>query len=61
MKKGRFGKLAFLQQNGAFFGPKKRDFRPFHATFSVEKFGPLLRDFWSVGTFGYVRDLPLKT
>ena len=29
MKQVRFGKLAFLQQNGAFFGPKKPDFRLF--------------------------------
>ena len=27
MKQVRFGKLAFLQQNGAVFGPKKRRFR----------------------------------
>ena len=55
VKQARFGKLAFLQQNGALFGPKKRDFRPFRATFSVKKFGPLLCDFWSIGTFGSVR------
>ena len=42
VKQVRFGKLAFLQQNGAFFGPKNRHFRPFRATFSVKKFGPVL-------------------
>ena len=37
LKQAGFGKLAFLQQNGAFFGPrKKHDFGPFRATFSVK-------------------------
>ena len=36
VKQARFGKLAFLQQNGALFWPKKRDFRLFRATFSVK-------------------------
>ena len=40
VKQVRFGKLAFLQQNGAFFEPQERDFRLFRATFSVQKFGP---------------------
>ena len=55
VKQVRFGKLAFLQQNGAFFGPKKRHFRLFRATFSVKKFDPLLCDIWSTGMFGCVR------
>ena len=55
MKQARFGKLALLQQNGASFWPNNRDFRPFRATFSVKKFGPLLREFWSIGTFGSAR------
>ena len=29
VKQVRFGKLAFLQQDGAFFGPKNAHFRPF--------------------------------
>ena len=34
LKQVRFGKLTFLQQNGAFFGPNICDFRPFRATSS---------------------------
>ena len=34
MKQVRFGKSAFSQLNGAFFVPKKSDFRLFRATFS---------------------------
>ena len=41
VKQVRFGKLAFLQQNGALFGPKKCDFRPFRATLSM-------KNVWSV-------------
>ena len=33
VKRARFGKLAFFLQNGAFFGPKIGDFRPFRTTF----------------------------
>ena len=44
VKQVRFSKVAFLQQNGAFFGRKICEFRPFRATFSVKKFGPLLSD-----------------
>ena len=55
VKQVRFGKVAFLEHKGAFFGPNVCDFRPFRATFSVQKFGPLLCDFWSIGTFGSVR------
>ena len=57
VKQARFRKLAFLQQKGAFLGPKRRDFRPFRATVSVKKFGPFLCDKWSTGTFGSVRYL----
>ena len=35
MKQARFGKLAFLQLNGAIFGPKDADVRPFRTTFSA--------------------------
>ena len=37
VKQARFGKLAFSQQNGACFGQKICDFRPFRTTFSVKK------------------------
>ena len=50
-----FGKLAFLQQNGAMFWPKICDFWPFRATFSVESFGSLLCEQWSAPTFGFVK------
>ena len=55
VKQVRFGKLALLQQNGAVFVPKKPDFRPFRATFSVKKFGPLLCEQWSACTFGSLK------
>ena len=32
----RFGKLAFLRQNGAFLNQKNANFRPFCTTFSVK-------------------------
>ena len=37
VKQVRFGKLAFLQQNGSFFGPKICDFRPFGTMFQWKK------------------------
>ena len=33
VKQAQCGKLAFLLQNGAFFGPKNDHFRPFRTTF----------------------------
>ena len=39
VKQVRFGKLAFLQQNGAFLGKNNLDSRPFRAMFSVKKVG----------------------
>ena len=55
VKQVRFGKLAFPQQNGAIFWTKTCDLGPFRATFSVKKFGKLLCEHWSAGTFGSVR------
>ena len=54
VKQVRFGKLAFLQQNGALFGPKKCDFRPFRATFSMKNVWSVLFRKPSIGTFGSV-------
>ena len=54
VKQVRFGKLAFLQQNGALFGPKKCDFRPFRATFSMKNVWSVLFRKRSIGTFGSV-------
>ena len=52
---GTIWQIGILQQKGAFFGPKNRHFRPFDATFSVKKFSPVLREFWSIGTFETLR------
>ena len=37
--------IGVLTAERSIFWAKKRDFRPFRATFSVKKFGPLLCDF----------------
>ena len=56
-KKVGFGKLAFLQQNGAIFA-KHLWFWPFRTTFSVKNFGPLLCEQWSARTFGGAGGIP---
>ena len=45
MKQVRFGKLAFLQLNGAFFEPKNACVRPFRTTFSARN--------WQFGTLAW--------
>ena len=49
MKHVRFGNPAFLQQNGACFGPEK-----VMSGLVTLKFGSLLCEQWSDGTFGSV-------
>ena len=73
VKRARFGKLAFLLQNGAFFGPKIGHFWPFRTTFSARnrqmpiliarkcgKFRPFRTTFeaiWQIGVFIAERSL----
>ena len=50
LKQVRFGKLGLLQLNGALFGRKKRDFRPFRAASSVKQ--------CDLGMIPYPPDIP---
>ena len=52
---GAIWQIGILTAERSIFLPQKSDFRRFCAAFSVKKFGPLLRDSWSTGTFGSVR------
>ena len=54
VKQVRFGKLAFPQLNGALFGPRNCDFRPFRATFSMKNVWSVLFRKRSISTFGSV-------